>query len=183
MVWTETGPYADGDDWKTKAMQSANPGDTGLTELTSKPQLTNLILPPDLRSALSSPNSNSYNDIVTGIAYLLFASATFGQKTITDKKDTKSVTVAKGDTLDGLARKLGTTVKVLEDANFGVSPKTLKPGMVLKYTPAKTVPVITSWRVITADSAAAMYNGHGDAGYADKVNFFYAMIKSNPALR
>ncbi len=183
MVWTETGPVAPNNDWNTEAMQSANTGDLGLPEMMSNPDRTNLIVPPSLRGALSSPNSNAYNNIATGVGYLLYAAANFGQKTITDTKNLKKVTVDKGDTLEKLTARLGTTVQVLQQDNRGVSPKSLKPGMVLTYSPATVVTAIKSWKSITPSSAAALYNGHGDPSYADKLSFFYQMINSNRPLQ
>ncbi len=183
MVWTETGPVAPGNEWNTMAMQSANPGDSGFPEMMSKPDRTNLIVPPALRSAVSSPNSNAHNNIAAGVGYLLYSASNFGQKTIADKKNLKKVTVAKGDTLEKLAAKFGTTAQVLQQDNPGVSPKALKPGMVLAYSPATVATAIKSWKSVTPSSAAAMYNGHGDPAYADKLSFFYQMINSNKALQ
>ncbi|MDD2705620.1 MAG: hypothetical protein PHU07_09860 [Acidocella sp.] len=42
---------------------------------------------------------------------------------------------------------------------------------------------IKSWKSVTPSSAAAVYNGHGDPAYADKLSFFYQMINSNKALQ
>ncbi len=183
MVWTETGPVARNNEWNTGAMQSANPGDSGLPDMMSKPDRTNLIVPPSLRGALSSPNSNAYNNIAAGVGVLLFKAANFDQKTITDTKNLKKVTVDKGDTLEKLAARLGTTVQVLQQDNRGVSPKSLKPGMVLTYSPATQVAAIKGWKSITPSSAAALYNGHGDPSYADKLSFFCQMINSNRPLQ
>jgi hypothetical protein len=51
------------------------------------------------------------------------------------------------------------------------------------YSPAMAATAIKSWKSVTPSSAAAVYNGHGDPAYADKLSFFYQMINSNKALQ
>ncbi|MCF3948346.1 LysM peptidoglycan-binding domain-containing protein [Acidiphilium sp. AL] len=60
-----------------------------------------------------------------------------------DKKDVKTVTVERGDSLYAIARRVGTTEQVLRDLNRHTPLFPLKIGTKSTYSPAKIVTVIT----------------------------------------
>jgi hypothetical protein len=128
MIWTETDPHAKHELWKTKPMQSDNPGDRGWHDMMGKPNEKNLIVPHNLQSAVASPNLTPADNIAAGVGYFLFRAAEFGPKTIVDKSKILSVTVEHGDSLDRIARRAGTSEQVLRDMNSGISLYPLKPG-------------------------------------------------------
>ncbi len=184
MLWAETGPHARKDLWKTQPMQSANPHDLGWPEMmrSSNKDRMHLIVPPNLRGAVASPNLSPRDNIVAGVAYLLYSAAETGPKTLIDKKDVKTVTVVRGDSLDLIARRVGTTEPVLKDMNSRMTLFPLQPGMKLTYSPAKTVTAILGWRPINPQSTYRLYNGHPGTDYGNKVQFLYDLIKQNRVL-
>lgn len=183
MVWAETGPYALEHQWEKAPMQSANPGDLGWPDLMRQRDKMQDIVPPSLRSAVASARLTPQNNLAAGIAILLLHAAIWGPKIIVDKKNVKTVTTQKNDSLYAIARRLGITEQVLKDMkNSGTRLDPLRPGMVLKYAPAKTVIAITGWRSISPQSTYALYNHHPGSGYGEKVQFLYDLIKRNNIL-
>lgn len=67
MLWTKTGPYARQDLWNTQPMQSANPHDPGWGDMMRHGDRMALIVPPNLRNAVASPNFNARDNIATGV--------------------------------------------------------------------------------------------------------------------
>ncbi|MDE1906100.1 MAG: LysM peptidoglycan-binding domain-containing protein [Rhodospirillales bacterium] len=182
MAWTETGPYAARDQWETAPMQSANPGDLGWSDLMRQQNKMQDIVPPNLRSAVASARLTPQNNIAAGVGILLQHAAIWGPKATIDKKDVRTVTTQKGDSLYIIAKRAGTTEQVLKDMNAGTRLDPLRPGMVLKYAPAKTVTAITGWRSISPQSTYTLYNHHPGSDYGHKVEFLYDLIKRNNIL-
>ena len=141
-----------------------------------------LIVPPNLRNAVASPNFNARDNIAAGVGYLLYRAAEFGQKTVIDKKDVRTVTVERGDSLYAIARRVGTPEQVLRDMNRHTPLFPLKIGTKLTYSPAKTVTVITGWQSIDPQSTYRLYNAHPGTDYANKVGFMYDLIRQNRIL-
>ncbi|HEX7391038.1 MAG TPA: LysM domain-containing protein [Acidiphilium sp.] len=148
MLWTETGPHARDDLWNKKPMQSANQGDPGWDDMMRHGDRLDLIVPPNLCGAIASPGFNARDNIAAGVGYLLYRAAEFGPKTVIDRREVKTVTVERGDTLDAIAGRAGTTVEVLKDMNRTTTLYPLKIGTKLTYSPAKIVTVITGWKSI-----------------------------------
>ena len=184
MLWVETGPYAERNLWYSKPMQSANHHDLGWPEMmrSGNRDRMHLIVPPNLRGAVASPNLTPRDNIVAGVAYLLYSAAETGPKTVIDKQDVKTVTVARGDSLYLIARQVGTTEPVLKDMNSRMTLFPLQPGMKLTYSPAKTIVSILGWRPINPQSTYRLYNGHPGTDYGNKVQFLYDLIKQNRVL-
>ncbi len=163
-------------------MQSANPGDLGWSDLMRQQDKMQDIVPPNLRSAVASAGLTPQNNIAAGVGILLQHAAIWGPKTTIDKKNVKTVTTQKGDSLYIIAKRAGTTEQVLKDMNAGTRLGPLRPGMVLKYAPAKTVKAITGWRSISQQSTYTLYNHHPGSDYGHKVQFLYDLIKRNNIL-
>ena len=182
MVWTETGPYAPHDQWEKAPMQSANRGDPGWSNLMRQQDKMQRIVPPGLRSAVTSAGLTPQNNIAAGVGILLLHAAIWGPVTTIDKKDVKTVTTQKTDSLYAIARRVGTTEQVIKAMNSSIRLDPLKAGIVLKYSPAKTVIAITGWRSISPQSTYTLYNHHLGSDYGNKVEFLYDLIKRNKVL-
>ncbi len=163
-------------------MQSDNPNDLGWADMTRQKDKMNVIVPSGLNAAVASPNLTGRDNIAAGVGYLLFRAAIWGPKTVIDKKDVKTVTVARGDSHYAIARRVGTTEHVLREMNPHAPLFPLKIGTNLKYSPARTITTITGWRKIDPQSTYQLYNHHPGTDYAHKVQFLYDLIKDNKIL-
>lgn len=180
MVWVESG--AGSPAWKTSPIQIGNPGDPGLSSLLSGKEGGELILPPQVQSALTPllATSTAAHNIRAGIGYLLMKLANFTFQNVADADTTVyEVTVKSGDSLDKIARANGSTIETLKKLN--PSAQVLKPGQVLKYQKSAIKKVIIGWKQITTANIAAYYNGGGDSTYAAKLNYALSAIRGTKA--
>jgi LysM repeat protein len=136
ILWTESGG-PDNASWKKRVMQIGNPGDPAYGVLKDakegSPLIVSAALKIELKTGIDKPEVN----IAAAIAYLYTRLATFEEKSLPDAQDTRVYDhkVVGGDTLWGIAKKVGTTVPELQTQN--PSAKTMiKPGQVLKYRKA-----------------------------------------------
>ena len=176
IIWTESGGPKQRA-WRNNPMQIGNSGDPGLAALLSGKEGGDLIMPDDLKRALTttSVRSSAQMNISAGVAYLLMRMARFDIATVPDGKDQKvyEVVVTAGDSLEKIARTNGTTIGMLKKLNPGTS--ILKPGQTLKYQKAAIQKIIVGWDMVTTSTIAKRYNV-GDPAYAKKLNYCLAVM-------
>lgn len=117
----------------------------------------------------------AYN-IRAAIGYLLMRAARFNHLSVFNK-DEKILEVAdkRGDSIAKIAKENGSTVEIIRALN----PQTLilKPDQRLRYRKGSVQRVIIDWRLIDVNQVARLYNGGGDARYAQKLAYTYNLIK------
>lgn len=124
--------------------------------------------------SIDSPELN----IRAVIAYLFARMALFDTKSIFDDSEmaVRTVVVVHGDSLERIARRVGTSVEVLKDFRREVSTTQLRIGEKLRYRKTNTGRVIVGWRKWDFATIAARYNGGGDAAYADKLAYVFNLF-------
>lgn len=176
MLWVETG--AGNAEWRIKPMQIGVAGDPGLSALLSGDEGGDIIMPPDLKENLNFNNARAipaYN-IRAGIAYLLMRMAKFKhQSVMTSDLKTYEALINRGDNMARIAATYGTTTEILRKLNPQAA--ILRPGQVLLYRKGAVNRVIVGWHTITVPEVARLYNGGGDARYAQKLSFALELIK------
>jgi LysM repeat protein len=177
MVWTETGLYSP--DWPSMPMQIGKfAADKGLADLLDPKGRGSLILPRAFQSSITvqTVQIDPAVNIQAGIGYLLKRHAAFSYVNVEDPDSAAyDYSVRQGDTFEKIARRNATTVEEIERLN---SRKTgvLKPKDVLRLRNAAMQWRITGWTPVTALSAALLYNGGGDADYAEKLKYCMSVI-------
>lgn len=181
MLWSESGG-PDNASWKTRPLHIGNPGDKGYDVLKNEKEASGIIMSDTLKykiktQSISSPKLN----IQAGIAYLYTKMSISSKFSTRDLTDTKFYyyTVKSGDSLDKIAKKVGTTVMELRRLNPKASG-VIQPKQTLKYVKASIKRNITGWRVFNTAMIAKRYNGGGDAKYEEKLD--YVMTKVIPKL-
>lgn len=173
MLWVESGGPRQAC-WKTRPMQIGNPGDAAYGVLKSGAEGSVLVMSPKLFNAIRTQSIDSPElNIRAAIAYLFTRMAKFDVQTVPDESDQTihSVTVVHGDSLERIARRVGTSIDELKNFRSEVSITQLRIGEKLRYRKMKTGRVIVGWRKWDFVTIAARYNGGGDPTYADKLAF------------
>ena len=170
QLWTESG--ASSPAWRTRPMQIGNAGDPGYATMRDRREHANAIMSDALKSALA--NGASINDpvlnIQVGLAYAYMKLSTYD--TVVTDKQVRTYTVARGDALERIAHKLGTTQKNLTDLNPGAAGN-LRIGQQLSYQLAEVRPVSC---VVNPARLQTYYNGNGDPNYAEKITYCLQII-------
>ena len=173
MLWVESGGPRQAC-WKTRPMQIGNPGDAAYGVLKSGAEGSVPVMSPKLFNAIRTQSIDSPElNIRAAIAYLFTRMAKFDVQTVPDESDQTihSVTVVHGDSLERIARRVGTSIDELKKFRSEVSITQLRIGEKLRYRKMKTGRVIVGWRKWDFVTIAARYNGGGDPAYADKLAF------------
>ncbi len=181
MIWVESG--AAHSEWNRRVMQIGVEGDPGLASLLSGSEGGELIMPPNLKSRLTvgSVRTIPADNIRAGIGFLLMRHARFEfRNTPSADRQTYTVPVKPGDSLDKIARNNGTTVETLKRLNPGAA--VLRPGQTLSYEKASIQKTIAGWKPMNSISIADLYNGGGDATYARKLDFVAGLIRNTGAV-
>ncbi|MGD0570791.1 MAG: LysM domain-containing protein [Candidatus Sulfotelmatobacter sp.] len=180
MVWIESGGPSSSA-WTGKAMQIGVSGDPGLGVLQSGADGSTLIMSATLAAAVKNTaqvGSDPVLNIQAGIAYL-FTRMCLSEFRSVDTENPPRVydyTVVPGDNPSLIAKKVGTTVEVLEALN-PAAKRMIHPKDVLKYRKASIQRVITGWRDFTSMTVVAdRYNGGGDPDYAAKLVYVLALF-------
>ncbi|NML13967.1 LysM peptidoglycan-binding domain-containing protein [Azohydromonas caseinilytica] len=171
MLWTESGG-PDNPSWNARVMQIGNPGDPAYDVLRQGQEGSALVMPEDLKILLrASANIDKPEvNLRAGIAYLFTRMALYRMESVTAPGAAlQTYKVQLGDSFSSIAKKLQTTVALLEKLN-AVKPQALKPGMELKYQKASMQQVISGWRPFRSAMIADRYNGGGDPDYATKLD-------------
>ncbi|AHG88799.1 Peptidoglycan-binding lysin domain-containing protein [Gemmatirosa kalamazoonensis] len=188
MLWTESGGPTN-ESWKTRPLQIGNAGDPAFRVLQTGAEGSTEVMEADLFQALKAGRINEPAiNVRAAVAYLFTRLAKFAEQSVLDPTDktVREYTVAPGDTLWSIARRLGTTQEELQDSNPAARGG-IKPKQVLKYRKAAKKLVIVGWRPATAGEIAARYNGGGDAAYAEKLTYvkdelFPKLVRKNAAV-
>ncbi|NHZ90751.1 peptidoglycan-binding protein [Massilia sp. CCM 8733] len=177
MLWTESG----GEDpqWKIKPMQIGVGPDAGMNAVLGDKEVGELIMPPALRASInpSTLRTNPAHNIRGGIGYLLMRMADYAHKSIREPNaPIEQIKVGKGEILERIAKRVGSTVEVMRELNRGVN--VLHEGDVLKFQKAKVQKVITGWRPINTVAIARYYNSGGDSRYLTKLEFALRLVRA-----
>lgn len=176
MVWVESGGRHN-PAWKTRPMQIGNPGDHAYDVLRHGKENSPLIMSADLAKDIrhNSMNEPTLN-IRAGLAYLFTRMARFASTTVLNPLDSgeHEYTVLKGDSLVGIAHKVGTTVEILQQMNNQVL--LIHPHQTLKYQKAKHRMMIVGWLKFTTQNIADRYNGGGDPDYREKLDYALGLL-------
>lgn len=177
MVWVETG--ANKELWKSNPIQIGMYNDPGLSDLLAKDKGGELILPPQMNLSANRVRAEPAQNIRAGIGYLLMRSASFETRSVTDA-DIRiyEATVQPGDTIEKIAKALGSTVEVMKKMN--PSAHVLRPGQTLNYRKASMQKVITRWMPLTSMTVANRYNT-GDPRYSQKLDYAINVIQQRDA--
>ena len=181
MVWIESGgPSSPA--WTSKAIQIGVTGDPGLGVLQRGEDGSLLVMSDQLAADVKNTaqvGSDPVLNIRAGIAFL-FTRMCLSEFRSVDTENPPKVydyTVVPGDNLNLIAKKVGTTVEVLEALNPG-KKKMIHPKDVLKYKKASIQRVIVGWRDFASMTTIAdRYNGGGDPDYAAKLVYVLDLFK------
>jgi LysM repeat protein len=179
IVWVESGGPGSSA-WTGRAMQIGVPGDTGLGVLQRGDEGSVLIMSKQLAAEVKNSaqvgNDPALN-IRAGVAYVFTRMCLSEFQSVIDDPNVQSYTVMPGDNLSIIAKKVSTTVQVLEELN-PAKKKMIHPKDVLKYKHASIQRVITDWRDFTTTTTVAdRYNGGGDPDYAAKLVYVLDLFK------
>lgn len=173
MLWVESGGPRQAS-WKIRPMQIGNPGDPAYGVLKKSAEGSALVMSPALAAAIRTQSIDSQElNIRAAIAYLFTRMAKFDVRSVVDESDKTihTVTIVRGDSLERIAGRVGTSVEVLKSFRSEVSTTQLRVGEKLRYRKAKMGQIIVGWRKWDFATIAARYNGGGDPDYADKLAF------------
>ena len=174
VVWVESGGPAN-PAWTTRPMQIGNKGDPGYAVLRDGKEAANLIMSDKLKKDIAGNINKPELNIRAGIAYALTRLVTTEMQSVDDPKDAmvRDYTVVQGDSLDRIAKKVGSTVASLQKLN--PTAKILQPKQVLKYRKASIQRVITGWMAVTTANLASRYNV-GDPSYQEKLDYVLSLF-------
>jgi hypothetical protein len=169
VVWVESGGPSQAA-WKARAMQIGNKGDPGYSVVKEGKEAAPLVMSDKLKQDIKAGDINKPElNIRAGIAYALTRLVTSEMRSVDDKDPTiNEYTVVPGDSLDAIARKVGSTVASLKQLN--PTANVLQPKQKLKWRKASIQRVITSWMAANASNLATRYNA-GDKNYKEKMDY------------
>lgn len=182
MVWTEVlaGPKGDPIQWSKYPLQIGRfSADAGYSVVKSGGENSDLITTSELRTQIQSDVTGK-NNIKAGIAYL-YTIAIRGKvsyREVVENPLVLTYTIEKGDTIDKLVKKLGTTREniiknsKLNEADIGK----LSQGQIISYQKSHSERFIAGWR--DWKTAIKDYNGGGDPDYMNKLDKAYQIITS-----
>jgi hypothetical protein len=157
-------------------MQIGNTGDPGYKTVKTLSEGTPLVISSTLKSALPGDVNEPKFNIRLGIAYVFARMVQFEFQSVLDPSDTKQYeyTVVARDTLEGIAKKVGTTISVLQKMNSKAN--VIHPRDKLIYKKAQIKSVIIGWRTFNSATVASRYNV-GDPAYAEKIDYCLSVMK------
>jgi hypothetical protein len=169
VVWVESGGPSQAA-WKARAMQIGNKGDPGYSVVKEGKEAAPLVMSDKLKQDIKTGDINKPElNIRAGIAYALTRLVTSEMRSVDDKDPTiNEYTVVPGDSLDAIARKVGSTVASLKQLN--PTANVLQPKQKLKWRKASIQRVITGWMAANSSNLATRYNA-GDKNYKEKMDY------------
>jgi hypothetical protein len=169
VVWVESGGTSQAA-WKARAMQIGNKGDPGYSVVKEGKEAAPLVMSDKLKQDITAGDINKPElNIRAGIAYALTRLVTSEMRSVDDKDPTiNEYTVVPGDSLDAIARKVGSTVASLKQLN--PTANVLQPKQKLKWRKASIQRVITGWMAANSSNLATRYNA-GDKNYKEKMDY------------
>ena len=177
MLWVESGGPASSA-WTGRVMQIGNSGDPAIGVLRRGGEGSSSIMSIQLAADVKTDKIDTPTiNLRAGIAYLFTRMAQWQEQSVNDPKDptVRAHTVVPGDTLDGIAKREGTTVAVLTSMNSLNGP-TIHSKQVLKFRKASIQRVISGWRDFTTGNIASRYNV-GDLDYSAKLDYVLDLFK------
>jgi LysM repeat protein len=180
MLWVESGGPKQAA-WTKRPFQIGNAGDPAYSVLKSASEGSSAIMSPELAKDVKSKSMDSPElNVKAGIAYLFTRMAKFDNQSILDPNDSTiyNEVVRHGDSFSSIAKRVGTTVKVLEQMQDDVSASAIKVGQKLQYRKAHMGLVILGWRSWDFTTIAARYNGGGDPSYAEKLQHVQGLLNT-----
>ena len=177
MLWVESGGPKNAA-WQSRPFQIGNKGDQAYTVLKQGSEGSALIMSEALAKDIKTKSIDLPElNVKAGIAYAFTRMAKFKEGSIIDEDQKIYIaTVVKGDSLDRIAHRVGTTVEVLKKFQ-GSAGTILKIGQEVQYQKAKLGKIISSWRTWDFATVADRYNGGGDLSYAEKLEYVSGLIK------
>lgn len=176
IAWTESGGPSSAA-WKGRVMQIGNPGDPAYSVLKKGSEGADVILSDQLKKDLTSGSISIPSlNIRAGIAYVHVRLSRTAFESVFDPKDaaTHEYPVVAGDSFDAIARKVGSTLPVLQQLN--PDKKVLHAKDVIKYRKAAIQRVLKGWMAFTTKNVAQRYNV-GDPDYAAKLDYCLAVME------
>lgn len=177
MTWVESG--AQSSDWKTFPMQIGKlPKDAGYSVIKGLKDGADVIMSDALKKDIKDGSINEPKlNVRAGIAYVFVRMAETKFDSIYDETDktTHEYTVLEGDSLDKIAKKVGSTLDVLRRLNPSVT--ILRSKQKIFYRKASFRRVIKDWKTFDTKTVARQYNGKGDPDYAAKLDYVLELFK------
>ena len=170
IAWTESGGPAS-PAWKARVLQIGNPGDSAYAVLKKGTEGAEVVLSDQLKRDIASGSINDPTlNVKAGIAYVYVRLSRTAFESVLDTKDTatQEYTVAAGDSFDSIARKVGTTIAVLQQLN--ADKNVLHAKDIVKYRKAAIKRVLKGWLSFNTKNIAQRYNV-GDPDYAAKLDY------------
>jgi LysM repeat protein len=195
MLWTENlgGPTPNNaqGEWEKRPLQIGVPGDPGLGVIQNGRENSDLVTTSETRSELLK-DSNGKNNIRAGVAYLYTRTLESGIREVIDDSNIQTYKIQKGDSIDTIAKNLGTTRdNILKNSGLTINGK-LSLGQEIKYQKAHQERYVSGWK--DWKSTVRGYNGNatwgtdakgnqvkigvGDPDYMPKVSRAYQIILS-----
>lgn len=178
MVWVESGGPKN-PAWNSRVMQIGNSGDPAHGVLKSGTEGSSVIMTDALWQAIKTQSIDQpVLNIRAGIAYLFTRMAYFATGTVRDSDDTRIYVevIRHGDSLEKIARRVGTTVEILASMRKESTSTVLRVGEKLQYYKASQATVIQRWRPWDYPTIADRYNGGGDPAYAEKLEYVHTIL-------
>ena len=177
LLWVESGGPKNRA-WKTRPFQIGNPHDKAYPILKKAAEGSAAIMSDALTREIKTGSIDTPAlNVKAGIAYLFTRMAKFEIRSVLDDKDrtTYIETVRHGDSLDTIARRVGTTVEVLRKFQQS-SGNLIRVGQKLQYQKARMAQVVAGWRTWDFATIADRYNGGGDVDYAEKLKYVHGLF-------
>lgn len=178
IVWVESGGPSN-PAWKTRPMQIGNAGDPGYGVVKTGADHSDVIMTQALASELRTGNINDPKlNVRAGIAYLFTCMARFQFKSVVDPDDQRiyTTTILKGEGLDRIAKRVGTTEEELRKLRAENSHVALRIGETVRYRKASMRWKIVDWYNWADNKVIGKRYNSGDKAYGEKLDYVYKTL-------
>jgi LysM repeat protein len=180
MLWTENlqGPTlgnAQGQ-WEKYPLQIGRfTADAGASVIKNGQENSDLVTSQDFRKEVQTDITGK-NNVRAGIAYLYTRGLEANSVEVIDDSNVQTYKIQPKDTIDSVAKRVGTTREnILKNSNLNIN-STLSLGQEVKYQKAHTEKQISGWK--DWKTTINNYNGGGDPNYLQKTGRAYQIILS-----
>lgn len=179
MLWVESGGpsrfnnntkrFESNPSWSGRVLQIGNAGDPAYGVVKDKKDRVSLVVDEQFNPNVSIETPG--NNIKFGLIYLVQKHVSAKWDSVVDPRDSRryEITAKPGDSLDKIARDVGSTTDLLKRLNPG-KDRMLRPGDKVQYQKAALRLVATGWTAVTTATIAERYNGGGDSNYKAKLD-------------